>query len=72
MIPGVTCEHCLHVDACMEGWRGFICRSFSPDWDAIEADPSTRRQGRAYKKRIRKRVREEIAAVNAAEKENKK
>ena len=72
MIPGVTCEHCLHVDACMEGWRGFICRSFSPDWDAIEADPSTRRQGRAYKKRIRKKVRQEIAAVNATEKENKK
>lgn len=64
MIAGVTCAHCLHAETCVEGWREMVCSDYAYDWEAIEADPAVRRQGRAEKKRIRKRIREEIAALS--------
>lgn len=65
MIPGVICAHCLTRDRCMEDpERGIVCRSFREDWDAIEADPATRKQGRAEKKRRIKAIRKEIEALN--------
>ena len=64
MIPGVTCRHCARRDGCTEDPEmGIICRSFREDWQAIEADPAVRRQGRAAKKRERRRIRGEIAAL---------
>ena len=65
MIQGVTCAHCACRDRCMEDpERGMVCRSFHADWDAIEADPSTRNQGRAERKRRLKAIRKEIEKLN--------
>lgn len=65
MIPGVTCAHCQNRGKCIEDpERGIVCRSFREDWDAIEADPVTQKQGRAEKKRRLKAIRKEIEALN--------
>ena len=65
MIPGVTCAHCAERGRCIEDTeRGMTCCSFREDWEAIEADPSTRKQGRAEKKRRRKAIRKEIEDLN--------
>lgn len=65
MIPGVTCAHCKSREWCIEDpERGMTCRSFTADWEAIEADPSTRKQGRAAKKRMLRAIRKEIEELN--------
>lgn len=57
------CTYCKHGEDCAEAWRETACSTWNPDRDKLDqaGDTSIARQWNAYKKRERRRIRNEIA-----------